>query len=210
MAADDTLFPCGDLSLEGQWHMPPGEGRFPAVVVLHPHPLFGGGMSNNVVLAVCQGLEEQGIAAFRFNFRGVGRSQGYYGQGSSERLDAAAALDFVSADDRVHPDRLGLAGYSFGAGVALHVAVRDERVRALALVSPWLKPDESALVEHWKHPRLLVWGDKDEYAPDAREFGGKRRGDRLVIAGADHLWVGKEDLLAEAVTTLFVTAFAEG
>lgn len=208
---DSPLFPCGELLLEGQWHMPEGPGPFPVVVVCHPHPLFGGGMSNNVVVAVCQDLEAHGIAAFRFSFRGVGRSQGYYDNGKGERLDATAALDFVSQHELVDGGRLGLAGYSFGAGVALHVAVRDERVRALALISPLLKPAESALAGRWKHPRLLVWGSEDEFAPNGEESAaGKKIPDHLIIPGADHLWVGKEDVLAKAVTTLFVTAFAEG
>ncbi|MDO8472689.1 MAG: alpha/beta fold hydrolase [Dehalococcoidia bacterium] len=207
MISDDPMFTCGELQLEGVWHMPEGEGRFPAVVVCHPHPLFGGGMSSNVVIRVCQYLEERGIAAFRFNFRGVGRSQGYHDNGKAERLDVAAALDFVSADDRVDPDRLGLAGYSFGAGVALYVALKDERVRALALISPWLKLEEAALAERWRHPRLLIWGSEDEYAPP-EAVSGKTRSDYVIVPGADHLWGGSEDVMAEAVATLFVTAFA--
>lgn len=208
MINEDAMFPCGELQLEGQWHMPEGEGRFPAVVVCHPHPLFGGGMTSNVVIRICQYLEERGIAAFRFNFRGVGRSQGYHDNGKGERLDVSAALDFVSADDRIDPDRLGLAGYSFGAGVALYVALKDERVRALALISPWLKPEEMTLVERWRHPRLLIWGDEDEYAPSVDAGTGKLKADHVIVPGADHLWVGSEDIMAKAVATLFVTAFA--
>ncbi len=189
--------------------MPEGIGPFPAVIVCHPHPLYGGGMSNNVVMAVCQQLEERGIAAFRFNFRGVGASQGYFANGKGELNDVAAALDFVSLDEQVDAQRLGLAGYSFGAGVALGAAIRDERVRALALISPWLRPEEQALANSWRHPRLLVWGSEDEFAPDPQEtatWNGK--GDHLIIRGADHLWVGQEDVLAEVVATLFVTSFA--
>jgi len=211
MNDDSPFFPCGELLLEGRWHMPEGQGPFPAVVVCHPHPLFGGGMSSNVVLAVCQHLEERGFAAFRFNFRGVGGSQGYHGHGKDEQMDVGAALDFVSQDSQVDPERLGLAGYSFGAGVAFHVALKDERVRALALISPWLKQVESDLVRQWKHPRLLVWGAEDEFAPATTEDSGRHsNADQLVMPGTDHFWVGHEDRLGEAVTTFFVTAFAEG
>ncbi|MBI2857950.1 MAG: alpha/beta hydrolase [Chloroflexi bacterium] len=207
MKDDSPFFPCGEIMLEGRWHQPEGNGPFPAVVVCHPHPLYGGGMTNNVVMAVCDYLEARGIAAFRFNFRGVGSSQGYFGNGKGEVNDITAALDFVSSDEQVDAGRIGLAGYSFGAGVALHAAVRDERVSALALISPWLRQEENALAGAWRHPRLMIWGSEDEFAPKEADIPGGK-GDLMIISGADHLWVGREDLMANAVATLFVTAFA--
>ncbi len=62
-----AAFPCGDMVLEGAWHLPDGAGKFPAVVVCHPHPLYGGDMWNNVVIAICGALPQKSIAAFRFN-----------------------------------------------------------------------------------------------------------------------------------------------
>ena len=115
-------FPCGDITLEGEWHLPQGKGPFPAVVVCHPHSLYGGNMSNNVVVAICQSLLQNSVAAFRFNFRGVGKSDGTFGGGTAEQQDVSAALDFASSTPNIDPVRIGLAGYSFGGSVALPVA----------------------------------------------------------------------------------------
>src|SRR5579884_1047828 len=84
--------PAGDITLEGVLDAPEGDGPFPAVVVCHPHPQYGGDMSNNVVLAAVRGLRGRGIGSLRFNFRGVGRSGGSYAAGAGERDDVRAAL----------------------------------------------------------------------------------------------------------------------
>jgi alpha/beta superfamily hydrolase len=89
-----VTFPCGELKLEAAWHHPDGMGPFPGVVVCHPHPLHGGDMSNNVISAICETLAKHSIAALRFNFRGVGNSEGEFGGGYQEQDDIAAALTF--------------------------------------------------------------------------------------------------------------------
>ncbi|HJX69980.1 MAG TPA: hypothetical protein VJ441_02685, partial [Dehalococcoidia bacterium] len=103
--------------------MPQGEPPFPAVAVCHPHPLYGGDMHNNIVLAICSALAEASIAAFRFNFRGVGRSQGAFAEGVGAQEDVKAALAFLTPSSKVDSQRVGLAGYSFGTRVALPVAL---------------------------------------------------------------------------------------
>ena len=126
----EITFPCGELSLEGICHSPEGEGPFAAVVVCHPHPLYGGSMSNNVVLAVCQALAQQSILALRFNFRGVGGSQGELADEATGQEDVRAALSYVASVEDVDRGRVGLCGYSFGAGVAVTGAASEEQVRA--------------------------------------------------------------------------------
>ncbi len=138
MRREHTTIPCGDITLETAWHFPETKKPWPAVVVCHPHPLYGGTMSSNVVFGICQALAERAIAALRFNFRGVGKSGGEFGEGVGEQEDVKAALDFAIATDGIDTERIGLAGYSFGGMVALPVAIRDERVKKLALVSPML------------------------------------------------------------------------
>ena len=91
MTETRVTFPCGDLTLEGVTSVPEGEGPFPAVAVCHPHPLQGGMMDNNVVFAVCRSLMRASIASLRFNFRGVGRSEGRHDEGAGEQDDRCFA-----------------------------------------------------------------------------------------------------------------------
>jgi hypothetical protein len=183
----------------GVLHRPQGTG-LPAVAVCHPHPLYGGDMKNNVVVSLCGALAAAGMMALRFNFRGVGGSGGSYGGGSGERQDARAALDFLTGWPEVDSSRLGLAGYSFGALVAVSLA--DERVRALAAVSPPVGGLDAASCRPGI-PTLLVSGDEDDIAPAARlpemaAFLGPACETRSV-ASADHFWWGHEEALTTAV-----------
>lgn len=186
MTLQPVTIPCGDITLEGELLL--FEGRtapLPAVVVCHPHPLYGGDMTNVVVREVCAALLRQGMAALRFNFRGTGRSTGRHSGGDAERHDVRAALDLLAAQEAVDADRLGLAGYSFGAVVAL--ATEDPRVRALAAVSPAPVPASAP-----QRPTLLVTGDVDPYVSLAavEALAGQLRplAQTVVVPGADHFW----------------------
>ncbi len=200
-----AAFPCGDLSLEGVYSVPEGEGPFAAVAVCHPHPLYGGMMDNNVVTTVCQALTQASIVSLRFNFRGVGLSQGRYDNGIGEQDDVVAALSFIPSIEQADSDRLGLCGYSFGAGVAIDVAASDERVKALALVSPILS--HPSPVESYTRPKLLLWGSNDLALPSAdlksftEELPEPREYD--IIPGADHFWWGHEDDIAHRIAHFF-------
>ena len=203
VVTEAVRFPSGELTLVGVLHRPGAsalECRSPGVAVCHPHPLYGGDMENNVVIAICRALAEGGLGALRFNFRGVGASSGAFGGGLGERQDARAALDFLAGLDGVDGDCLGLAGYSFGALVALSAA--DERVRALAAVSPPAGGLDLASVRQGA-PTLLISGDRDDIAPAAGlpEMAASLGRDCEVrsVAGADHSWWGHEEALAVAV-----------
>jgi hypothetical protein len=203
---DTTVtFPCGDLMLKGISTVPEGDGPFPGVVVCHPHPLYGGMMDNNVVYAVCKALERSSMATLRFNFRGVGGSEGRYDNGVGEQEDIAAALTYLSSTEKVDPERIGLCGYSFGAGVALDTAARDERVKALALVSPILSPPSPA--ESYARPKLLLWGSRDMAVPtsDFDRFTSQlpEPKEYHVVNEADHFWWGYETGMAEMVSGFF-------
>jgi alpha/beta superfamily hydrolase len=199
-------FPSGELKLEGVWHLPDSDGPLPAVIVCHPHPLYGGSMSANVVFYICQALAGAGIAAFRFNFRGVGKSEGHFGGGQAEEDDVRAALALVLAADNIDKNRIGLAGYSFGGGVAAAVAVGEERIKMLALVSPALMDGGEKLKEYTK-PKFITIGENDDVIPqrELRElFEIIPEPKQLeIIAGADHFWEGFVDEVAEKVTEFF-------
>ena len=89
-------FHCDELSLEGILDVPGGIGPFPAVIVCHPHPLYGGSMDNNVVDSICEALAQASLISLKFNFRGVGRSEGEFSQGIGEQEDVAAAISFIT------------------------------------------------------------------------------------------------------------------
>lgn len=200
-------FPASGVVLEGVLEMPGSGGPVPAVAVCHPHPLYGGDMHNNVVEAICQALARESIATLRFNFRGVGRSEGSHQDGIGEQDDVRGALDFLQSREGVDRDRLGLAGYSFGTMVAAPVALEEERVRAMALVSPFL---DDAVWERMKAARalrLFVCGSEDSFISHhkVRRLAGEAAipAGCEVIFGADHFWWGFEGRMAPLVSAFF-------
>ncbi len=185
-----------EVTLEGALYVPDTVTPVPGVVVCHPHPLYGGCMENGVVAALCHALQEQGVACLRFNFRGVGKSQGRFGQGLGEQHDVLAALSFLAAEPFVDPECLGLAGYSFGARIAMTVAPKDARVRALGLVSPPVSAISPSILDDWHKPKYLVIGSRDDFIlPDefrhfVHDLSDPKSYD--VFEEVDHFWWGKE------------------
>jgi alpha/beta superfamily hydrolase len=209
-----TFSPAGDpgITLEGRLTPPlAGSGRAAGVVLCHPHPLYGGTMDNNVVASLVVSLAGAGFAVLRFNFRGVGRSSGSHAQGVGEVADAVAALDLLAAQPGVDDGRLGLAGYSFGAGVSLAVAGSDPRVRAVALVAlPTQRLEGRHELDACGTPKFFVSGDRDHVSDLAalRAYAARVPPPSAVeiVAGADHFWSGHEAPMATAVTGFMGTA----
>jgi len=205
-----VTFPSSELLLEGILGTPPGAGPFPAIIVCHPHPLYGGTMDNNVVCALTERLTQESFVAFRFNFRGVGASQGEFDQGIGEQADVAAAISFVGKLEDVDQQRIGLAGYSAGAGFALPVGSDDARIKALAAVSPPLDVFDFEFLKNCPKPKFLISGDKDDLisTEELLQFCGNLHEPKEceAIEGADHFWWGHESQLAAKVTDFFVKA----
>jgi alpha/beta superfamily hydrolase len=200
-------FPSGELSLEGVLAIPQGTGPFAAVIVCHPHPLYGGSMENNVVSKLCEALARASLISLKFNFRGVGASEGEYGKGIGEQKDVAAAISFLTVLREVDSDRIGLAGYSAGAGFALPIGSTSAQIRALAAISPPLSIFDFGSLQHYLKPKLLISGDRDEFTPPRRflEFCQNLPDPKEChnIEGADHFWWGYESELATKVTAFF-------
>ena len=200
-------FSSGGLSLEGILAVPEGMAPFPAVIVCHPHPLYGGSMDNNVVNSLSETLTQASLVSFKFNFRGVGESQGKSGQGIGEREDVEAAISFISTVKEVDSKRIGLAGYSAGAGFAFPIGFNDARIKALAAVSPPLPMFDFDFLKGCLKPKLLILGRRDSFIstdqflefcqslPDPKECES--------IEGADHFWWGYESGLAAKVVAFF-------
>jgi alpha/beta superfamily hydrolase len=202
-----VTFPSGELFLEGIVAIPQGVGPLPAIIVCHPHPLYGGSMDNNVVSSLCEALTKASFVSFKFNFRGVGASQGEFGQGIGEQTDVEAAISFISRLKGINSTRIGLTGYSAGAGFAIPVGSGDSRIKALAAVSPPLNMFSFDFLGSCLKPRLLVSGSRDDFTPADQflEFCQNLAEPKQcqVIEGADHFWWEYESLLAAKVTAFF-------
>jgi alpha/beta superfamily hydrolase len=170
-------------------------------IVAHPHPLYQGTMQNVVVVHCARGLADAGLPALRFNFRGVGKSEGEHADGIGEQDDVRAALAEIA---KLYPGRpILLAGYSFGSAVGFAVGDRDARVSALIgiglpVVRETLAPLASA------KPALLIQGDRDEFgAVEAvRSFAERCAGavQVKILADCDHYFVGHLPEVRAAVT----------
>ena len=200
-------FSSDGLFLEGILAIPEGAGPFPAVIVCHPHPLYGGSMDNNVVNSLSETLAQASLVSFKFNFRGVGGSQGEFGQGIGEREDVEAAISFISTEREVDSKRIGLAGYSAGAGFAFPVGFSDDRIRALAAVSPPLSMFDFDFLKSCHKPKLLISGNRDNFIPADQfiEFYQNLPEPKECesIEGTDHFWWGYEPRLAAKVAAFF-------
>jgi uncharacterized protein len=197
-----VTFRSGDLTLEGLIANPGGDA--PAAVVCHPHPLYGGSMYNNVVDAVLAAMWQAGYATLRFNFRGVGASDGEHDGGPGEVDDAVAALAFLLAQPGVRKEGAIMAGYSFGAMVAVTAGYARADVARIVAVALPLAMADARIPDGATKPVLLVSGDRDSYSPVAglqaleSKIGGSARLE--IIAGADHFFGGHETELSRAIS----------
>jgi alpha/beta superfamily hydrolase len=164
-------------------------------------------MDNNVIQSVSSILVKKSFVAFMFNFRGVGGSQGSFGNGVAEQEDAASAISLVISQSEADSSRVGLLGYSFGAAVALPLACADDRVKAVALISMPPGPFQTSLLKDCVKPKLIICGTNDFVVPVEqaqlmnREAAEPKQFE--LISGADHIWWGYETTLAEKVAAFF-------
>ena len=136
-----------------------------AAVVCHPHPLYGGTLHNKVVHRVAGALHALGAAVLRFNFRGVGGSEGSHDRGAGELEDARCALEFMRT--RYPGARRWLAGFSFGSWVAARLAAAAEDVERLVLIAPPLATQDFSVMRTWAKPKHVFHGTGDDVAPIA-------------------------------------------
>jgi len=199
-AAEQVLIdgPAGPLEAVVEEPSAPQEGSRPTVldgyaVVCHPHPLFGGALSNKVVHTLARAFQGLGLATLRFNFRGVGASAGIHDDGRGEIDDALAAIEW--GRQRWPGRRLWLAGFSFGAYVAARSAAvaRPERV---VLVAPAVSRfDQFRAVPAPQCPWLVVQGDADDLVSVAEVSawvaGLEPAPELVVLPGVDHYFHGR-------------------
>ena len=171
----EVMFAGPDGRLEGRYHHAK-KPNAPVALLLHPHPLHGGTMNNRVVHALYQRFQGMGFSVLRFNFRGVGRSQGRYDGGIGEISDAASALDFLQA---VNPNAhsLWVAGYSFGAWVGMQLLMRRPETDGFISVSPPTNMYDFSFLAPCPASGLFLHGTNDTVVPveAARDFVGRLR-----------------------------------
>ncbi|MBW1720619.1 MAG: alpha/beta hydrolase [Deltaproteobacteria bacterium] len=197
MAEETVYLDCEDFKLEGLLEERPGER---ALIMCHPHSLYGGEMHNQVVEAVIRAYAEKGYTTLRFNFRGVGGSGGSYGEGIAETKDVKAALGFLWDRGKKEID---LGGYSFGAWVCARGLDDFEEASRLIMVSPPVSAMDMGFLTFHPKIKLVIAGSRDDigdpttiqemvkvWNPDA---GFK------VIEGADHFYGGKTDRIQSII-----------
>ncbi len=167
MSGSTKLFIDGPAGkLQALWRSGGHPGDFTkAVILCHPHPLFGGTMENKVVARSARFISESGIEAVRFNFRGVDQSEGSFDNGNGERDDLQAVIDHVL---KAAPDaRLAVVGFSFGSYVALEVGVRQPSVKALVGLAPALRMFDFGFLKSSSKPKLIIYAGRDQYTDAA-------------------------------------------
>jgi uncharacterized protein len=195
MKEEHVFFPAGDIRIEGLYAETGGPR---GAVISHPHSQMGGAMWNNVVEALAYALHGNAFSTLRFNFRGVGRSEGTYDSGRKEQDDVRGALAFLTEKGK---ETLVLAGYSFGAWVNARAVSNGLYTAEVILVSPplnMMKFDTAALTGKVD---LVICGDSDQFCSleTLRPWAEAIRCRLTVIPGADHFYSGKEEAIVEAV-----------
>jgi len=196
-----------DCKLEGLLEIPTTDDIPPCVVICHPNPRNGGNMFNNVVERVSQSLHLSGIATMRFNFRGVGNSTGKFGDGASEVSDTVRILDHTSVLKSIDGSRIGVMGYSFGAGIALEATINSDIVKAVVSISCPQRHFSSLGTLEMVQPKLLICGDRDHDFP-ASQFNFlstrfTKPCQSEILTGADHFFHGHELTLADLTSDFF-------
>jgi uncharacterized protein len=199
----EVIFNGPDGRLEGRYHQSKRKSA-PIAMILHPHPQFGGTMNNQIVYNMYYAFVNRGFSAFRFNFRGVGRSQGYFDHGIGELSDAAAALDWVQS---INPDAktCWVAGISFGAWIGMQLLMRRPEVEGFISVAAPANRFDFTFLAPCPSSGLFVHGSNDRVAP-AREVISviekvkTQKGitiEHAIVEGANHFFDDRvDDLIA--------------
>lgn len=180
--------------IEGRYHHAKTPNA-PIGLVLHPHPQHGGTMNSRVVYAMTQMFRQRGFSTMRFNFRGVGRSQGSFDRGEGELSDAAAVLDWLQINN---PNAAGvwICGFSFGAWISMQLLMRRPEIDSFIVVAPPANMYDFSFLAPCPSSGLIVQGDRDTMVPVSatEKLVAKLRTQRgitidyEVLPGADHFF----------------------
>ncbi len=189
--------------LEGRFQ-PAKDKNAPLAIVLHLHPQFGGTMNNQIIYNLYYMFAKRGFAVLRFNFRGVGRSQGAFDHGQGELSDAAAALDWAQT---VHPDARAcwIAGFSFGAWIGMQLLMRRPEVEGFISIAPPANLHDFGFLAPCPSSGLIIHGDNDKVVP-AKDVQGlvdklkTQKGiviEQKIMENANHFFENRVDDLMD-------------
>ncbi len=211
----EVIFNGPDGRIEGRYQ----QGKTPncpIALVLHPHPQYGGTMNNKVVYALYQSFVAKGFSVLRFNFRGVGRSQGQFDNGQGELSDAASALDWLQTQNPNAPI-CWIAGFSFGAWIAMQLMMRRPEIGGFISIAPPASIYDFSFLAPCPASGILVHGDKDDLVPLAavNKLAQKLSAQKnikieyRVVEGADHFFSNRGDELNSIVDTYLTRSLAK-
>lgn len=191
--------------IEGRYHQSP-DSKAPVVLILHPHPLYGGTMNNKITYHLYKTFVNNGFSTLRINFRGVGKSQGKFDNGVGELLDITAVMNWLH-DHNIEGTQFWIAGFSFGAWLALQLVIRRPEIENYVLIGPPATKYDFNFIVPFSSTGLVIQGDNDEIS---KEQDTAKLVDRLitqegvevdyhVIHGADHFLKDKLDEMISIV-----------
>lgn len=197
----DVIFNGPEGRLEGRYQHSKVPNA-PIALMLHPHPQHGGTMNNKVVYNLYQTFLRRGFSVLRFNFRGVGRSQGVYDRGEGELSDAASALDWLQSFNE-NAAGCWIAGFSFGAWIGMQLLMRRPEITGFVSVAPPANQYDFSFLAPCPSSGLVLQGNRDEIVPEASvaklvDKLSQQRGitiDYRVIPGANHFFTEQMDEL---------------
>jgi hypothetical protein len=211
----EVIFAGPEGRLEGRYQHG-RHGKAPIALMLHPHPQHGGTMNNKVVYTLHQTFVRRGFSVLRFNFRGVGRSQGEFDRGEGELSDAASALDWLQLYNE-GARSCWIAGFSFGAWIGMQLLMRRPEISGFVSVAPPANMFDFSFLAPCPSSGLVVHGNQDDIVPEAsvQKLVTKLSQqqdisvDYRLIERADHFFTGRLDALTETVDG-YIAANADG
>lgn len=191
--------------LEGRYQ-PQKNRNAPIALVLHPHPQFGGTMNNRIVYELFYAFHRRNFSVLRFNFRGVGRSQGAFDGGIGELSDAAAALDWMQMQNP-NAQTCWVIGFSFGAWIGMQLLMRRPEIQAFISVAPPANVYDFSFLAPCPSSGLIIHGRNDQVAPegDVQKLVERLSAQRGItihqkkVEGANHFFESHVNELIENV-----------
>ena len=159
----EVIFNGPEGRIEGRYYHSKKHGA-PVALILHPHPQHGGTMNNKVVYAMYENFIGRGFSTLRFNFRGVGRSQGVFDNGQGELSDAASALDWMQGHNP-NAQSCWIGGFSFGAWISMQLMMRRPEITGFISVAPPASTNDFTFLAPCPASGLIVHGSADEVVP---------------------------------------------